>query len=209
MIALLWILKLPRQHFLTEWRRIMGIPMTLQAAYCVPSIMIGTIQSTSKAIPFILTSSYFLSSVCANLRNAAPGYDFTSSFFLWCLYQDEEGDPKCPHIGFLKGPLLLCVSPLASYRCTTPDNHIYLRYFIIFLPHHPLPTTKTLHPKLLLGDVMLPPPFIWMAVLPYVQSHTPQHKCINIKNIVLASLTSSSQACLLIKQLLGLEDRIC
>src|SRR6266851_6075099 len=138
----------------------MDILMTLQAAYCVPSIMIGTIQSTSKAIPFILTSSYFLSSVCANLRNTAPGYDFTSSFFLQCLYQDEEGDPKRPHIGFLKGPLLLRVSPLASYRCTTPDNHIYLRYFVIFLPHHPLPTTKTLCPKSLLGDVTLPPPFV-------------------------------------------------
>ena len=182
--------------------------MTLQATYCVPLIMIETIQSMSKAIPYILTSSYFLSSVCANLRNTAPGYDFASSFFLWCLYQDEEGDPKCPHIGFLKGPLLLRVSPLASYRRTTPDNHIYLRYFVIFLPHHPLPTTKTLCPKSLLGNMTLPPPFIWMAVLPRVQLHTPQHKCVDVKNIVLASLTSSSQAYLLIEQLPGLEDWI-
>jgi len=134
--------------------------MTLRAAYCVPLIMIGMTLSTSKAIPFILTSPYFLSSIHANLRNAAPGFDFASSFFLWCLYQDEQGDPDHPHIGFLKGPLLLRVSTLASYWCTTPDNHIYLRYSVIFLPHHPLPTTKTLCQKSPQGDITLPPPFV-------------------------------------------------
>jgi hypothetical protein len=155
--------------------------------------MIGMIQSTSKAIPFILTSSYFLSSECANLQNAAPGYDFASSFFLQCLYQDEEGDPKHPHIGFLKGPLLLRVSSLAPHQHTAPDNHIYLRYIVIFLHHLPLPTIRTQHPKSLLGDVTLPPPFIWMAMLPHVQLCTPQHKCVDVKIIVLASqLTSSS-----------------
>lgn len=53
-----------------------------------------------------------LFSVRANLRNAAPGYDYTSSMFLRCLYEDEEGDPDSPEEGFLKGPLLLRVSHL-------------------------------------------------------------------------------------------------
>jgi len=57
-----------------------------------------------------------LFSVRAKLRNAAPGYDFSSSFFLRCLYEEEGGDPTCPEEGFLKGPLLLRVSfsPLGS-----------------------------------------------------------------------------------------------
>lgn len=53
-----------------------------------------------------------LFSVRANLRNAAPGYNFTSSLFLRCLYEDEDGDPNSPEAGFLKGPLLLRVSLL-------------------------------------------------------------------------------------------------
>ena len=50
-----------------------------------------------------------LFSVRAKLRNADPGYDFTSSFFLHCLYEDESGDPNSPDVGFLKGPLLIRV----------------------------------------------------------------------------------------------------
>jgi len=53
-----------------------------------------------------------LFSVCANLRNAVPGYDYTSSIFLRCLYEEEDGDPDFPEEGFLKGPLLLRVSLL-------------------------------------------------------------------------------------------------
>jgi len=41
------------------------------------------------------------------LRNADPGYDFASSFFLRCLYEGESGDPDSPDVGFLKGPLLM------------------------------------------------------------------------------------------------------
>jgi len=57
----------------------------------------------------------FLFSVRAKLWNAAPEYDFASSFLLRCLYHGEEGDPERPHISFLKGPLLLYVSSLASH----------------------------------------------------------------------------------------------
>src|SRR6266851_2156044 len=46
----------------------------------------------------------------AMLRDAAPGYDITSSFFLHCLYKGEDGDPERPLEGFLKGPLLVQVS---------------------------------------------------------------------------------------------------
>ena len=51
-----------------------------------------------------------MSSVRAKLRDAAPGYDLASSFFLHCLYQGEDGDPENPLGGFLKGPLLVRVS---------------------------------------------------------------------------------------------------
>jgi hypothetical protein len=55
-----------------------------------------------------------LISVRAKLRNADPGYDFASSFFLRCLYEGESGDPNSPDVGFLKGPLLIRVSPFCS-----------------------------------------------------------------------------------------------
>jgi len=45
--------------------------------------------------------------VRANLRDAAPGYNYTHGFFLRCLYLDEAGDPEDPEEGFLKGPLLV------------------------------------------------------------------------------------------------------
>jgi hypothetical protein len=47
--------------------------------------------------------------VRANLRNGEPGYDFASSMFLRCLYEDEQGDEDALDEGFLKGPLLLRV----------------------------------------------------------------------------------------------------
>jgi len=49
-------------------------------------------------------------SIRAKLRDAAPGYDITSSFFLCCLYKGEDGDLENPLDGFLKGPLLVRVS---------------------------------------------------------------------------------------------------
>lgn len=52
--------------------------------------------------------------VRAKLREADPEYDFTSSFFLRCLYDGENGDHRDPEKGFLKGPLLLRVSQLHS-----------------------------------------------------------------------------------------------
>ena len=48
--------------------------------------------------------------VRAKLRNANPGFDIASSFFLCCLYEDETGDLESPEAGFLKGPLLVRVS---------------------------------------------------------------------------------------------------
>ena len=67
----------------------------------------------------IVTYSYLFNTlnpsfrVRANLRDAAPGYNYTSRFFLHCLYLDEVGDPMDPEEGFLKGPLLVRVSSLA------------------------------------------------------------------------------------------------
>lgn len=56
--------------------------------------------------------------VRAKLRDAAPGYDITSSYFIRVLYEDEKGDPVSPLTGFLKGPLLVRVStPLLSRYC--------------------------------------------------------------------------------------------
>jgi hypothetical protein len=91
-------------------RRNVALATTLQAALSAQSIMIGIILSKShmsSPIPFALISLF---SIRAKLRDAAPGYDITSSFFLRCLYQGEDGDPENPLEGFLKGPLLVRVS---------------------------------------------------------------------------------------------------
>ena len=61
----------------------------------------------SSPIPFALISLF---SIHAKLRDATLGYNITSSFFLHCLYQGKDGDPKNPLEGFLKGPLLVHVS---------------------------------------------------------------------------------------------------
>ena len=79
---------------------------------------------------------FFASRVRAKLRAGAPGYDFTSSFFLRCLYDGENGDPEDPEEGFLKGPLLLLVSQLPSLHSVS-DNcsisgisaHFYITFF--------------------------------------------------------------------------------
>jgi len=59
--------------------------------------------------------SYFfclisLCSIHAKLRDTAPGYDITLSFFLRCLYKGEDGDLENPLDSFLKGLLLFWVS---------------------------------------------------------------------------------------------------
>jgi hypothetical protein len=96
-------------------RRDVASPMMLQAASFAQSIMIGTIHSTLFATFSHLVNSLNPSSrVRANLRDAAPGYNYTCGFFLNCLYLDDAGDPKDPEEGFLKGPLLVRVSSKAS-----------------------------------------------------------------------------------------------
>jgi len=62
-----------------------------------------------------LSNLYY--SVRAKLRNAEPDFDMASSFFLRCLYENEDGNPDSAGDGFLKGPLLVRVSLIqyASY----------------------------------------------------------------------------------------------
>ena len=69
----------------------------------------------------------------------APGFDFASSFFLRCLYENEAGDPESPDVGFLKGPLLVRVGNF------TTCLHIYL--YSDFLRH----IVSFLHLRRLLG----------------------------------------------------------
>jgi hypothetical protein len=81
--------------------------------------MIGMISSKSQVYNAIrnmfLSNLYY--SVRAKLRNGEPDFDMASSFFLHCLYEKENGNPNAPEDGFLKGPLLVCVSLIfyASY----------------------------------------------------------------------------------------------
>jgi hypothetical protein len=90
-------------------------PMMLQVASSAQSIMIGTIQSTLFAtLSHLVISVNPSSRIRANLRDAAPGYNYTCGFFLRCLYLGEDGDPEDPEDGFLKGPLLVRVSSKAS-----------------------------------------------------------------------------------------------
>jgi hypothetical protein len=87
----------------------------LQAASFAQSIMIGMIYSMLFASFSHLVNSLNPSSrVYANLQDAALGYNYTCGFFLNCLYLDNAEDPEDPKEGFLKGPLLVCVSSKAS-----------------------------------------------------------------------------------------------
>lgn len=79
----------------------------------------------------------FWVSVHAKLRNATLGYKFASSFFLRCLYENEDGDPDSPEVGFLKGPLLLHVgfrpSLLTAFLTIALISGLLLYIYIPFL----------------------------------------------------------------------------
>jgi len=108
----------------------------LQAGSFAQSTMIGTIPSTCLQVTHVhlLFDLIFVCSIHVKLRNAAPGYDFTSTFFLRCLYAGENGNPQNPDKGFLKGPLLLHVSQFVLHtRCMTIDK--FQTYWHIFIPH--------------------------------------------------------------------------
>ena len=64
-------------------------------------------------------------SVHTKLRNAAPGFSFASSYFLQCLYLNEKGDPTSPQVGFLQGPLLVCV----CFRPCIHSVHLMIALF--------------------------------------------------------------------------------
>jgi len=114
--------------------------MMLQAGSSAPLIMIGTIWSTSHA--FIhLCGLTFGCRVRTKLRNADPGFDITSSFFLRCLYDGEKGDPESPEEGFLKGDLLLRVSLLPSSHHIF-DNQTHFRHIVTYSLHLHLPQRR-------------------------------------------------------------------
>jgi hypothetical protein len=139
-------------------RRNVASPMTLQDASFARSIMIGTTQST-----LLVTYSHIFDSlnpssrVRANLRDGAPGYNYTCGWFLHCLYLGEVGDAMDPSEGFLKGPLLVRVSSLASV-ITRLDAWLmgFVRHSVIssHLHHQPLKRTRYLTSRL--GDAMSP-----------------------------------------------------
>jgi hypothetical protein len=88
----------------------MVLTMTSQDTYYAPLITIGTTISEFNSLGYCDVCPDILFSICVKLRNADPGYDFTSSFFLRRLYEREEKDPKSLVVGFLKGPLLIRLS---------------------------------------------------------------------------------------------------
>jgi hypothetical protein len=95
------------------------LTMTSQDTYSALSITIG--MTRCKLLPLIIAECpHILFSVRAKLRNADPGFDFTSSFFLRCLYENESGDADSPGVGFLRGPLLIRVSSF-HFVCSFED----------------------------------------------------------------------------------------
>src|SRR5579863_4178731 len=100
----------------------MASPTMSQVAYFAQSTMIGMTLSMPLFIFVHHHSLIDIFSVYANLRNAAPGFNFTSTFFLRCLYLHEDGDPDYPMDGYLQGPLLLCVSFLPLHAPCISDN---------------------------------------------------------------------------------------
>ena len=64
----------------------------------------------------------------------APGFDFASSFFLRCLYENEAGDPESPDVGFLQGPLLVRVGDLSEcLQYIYLPSRNFLRHIVSFL----------------------------------------------------------------------------
>ena len=135
-----------------------------------------------------------LFSIRAKLRKGDEGYDFSSSFFLRCLYEDEEGDDLCPQEGFLKGPLLLRVS-FSPSGPSVFDIHFDFRLTATSSHHLPLPTMKTQLLKSPLGDAMLPLHSAWVAMSLGDQSHMPQPKFVNLFFSDVPFLTRSAKAC--------------
>jgi hypothetical protein len=96
-------------------RRDMAFLIMLQAISFAQSIMIGmTLSMLHAAYSLIFNSLIPSFRVHANLQDRALGYNYTCRFFLCCLYLDEVGNPMDPEEGFLKGPLLVHMSSLAS-----------------------------------------------------------------------------------------------
>ena len=86
----------------------------------------------------ILTFAY---RVRAKLRDVAPDYDYTSNYFLRCLYHNEKGDPENPEEDFLRGDYLLRVSHLCSLQNTSNNwsisdisAHLYIPIFCLSGP---------------------------------------------------------------------------
>ncbi len=89
-----------------------ALVIMLQATLSAQSIMIGIIPGESHTHVSHSIWLIFLFSIRTKLWDAALGYDISSSLFLRCLYKGEDGDPEYPLEGFLKGPLLVCISCL-------------------------------------------------------------------------------------------------
>ena len=77
----------------------------------------------------------------------APGFDFASSFFLRCLYENESGNPESPDIGFIKGPLLVHVSDLTNFFTIHLHSNNFLRHIVSFLHLHHLPEMRMMPQK--------------------------------------------------------------
>ena len=133
----------------------MASTMTLQDTYFALSTMTGMTLSkfSGHLVDYSINCPNIFFSVHAKLRNAEPGYDFsTSSYFLWCLYEGESGDPNSPDIGFLKGPLLIHVS---SFHSMYPFEYLnWHRPIVIYSQLLPWPLLK-MPPSVVLGVVML------------------------------------------------------
>jgi len=105
---------LPILNYPLEGKASVALIMTSQDSYFAQLITTGMTKSKPLLFGYYNVCPNTLFSVRAKLRNGDPGYDFTSSFFLRCLYEDGSGDPDSPDIGFLKGPLLIRVSTALS-----------------------------------------------------------------------------------------------
>ena len=105
---------LPILDYLQKGKMSVVSTTTSLDTYCALLIMIGTTNSKYNSCCKVCTDNLLRISVRAKLRESEEGYDYTSNFFLHCLYEGEEGDPEFPDISFLKGPLLICVSAFTS-----------------------------------------------------------------------------------------------